>query len=133
MAQSPLSKNHAAPPSAACAKPVGRVQRGEAAKAPLAAGRSCSPTARAPPIMLPAVCCTRHTAAFENLLRLRVQHTESLDQARRGDAAEATLAAADAVPPQHDHHLAHIERHTAREHTAAPSTCYSIKCGTLTP
>ena len=77
-----------------------RTRRGEAAKPALAAAEAIIP-------LLYECHCTNTTNAasgararrpLERLLRHRVQHTEPFDRARRGEAAEAALAAAEAVP-----------------------------------
>jgi hypothetical protein len=66
-------------------------------------------TARIPP-MRRAAHSTRDRRPLERLLRHRVQHTEPFDRARRGEAAEAALAAAEAVPPAHEYCRPHGEQ-----------------------
>ena len=103
----------------------GRSQRGEAAEAALAAAEDVSPLAQ-PPHRAHLACCTLHTSALEHLLP-PMQPAEPLGRAQRGEAAKATLPAAEAVPSLCDHHAASGAETPPPLNTGCPAKCSTLK------
>ena len=103
----------------------GRSQRGEAAEAALAAAEDVSPLAQ-PPHRAHLACCTLRTSALEHLLP-PMQPAEPLGRAQRGEAAKATLPAAEAVPSLCDHHAASGAETPPPLNTGCPAKCSTLK------
>ena len=71
-------------------------------------------------------CCTLHTSALEHLLP-PMQPAEPLGRAQRGEAAKATLPAAEAVPSLCDHHAASGAETPPPLNTGCPAKCSTLK------